>query len=691
LDQPTRPGADLLEPAPAGRLKALLAPLHRLLANFQQLVSQATKAELNPFLHSGAVANTTFLIAVVTGILLIIWYRPSVHQAYDSVQAIVAQPLLAGWIRSLHRYSSDACLFFVAYHALALLVQRRFSGPRWLAWTSGVLLLTLLWALGWTGYWLIWDERGQLTATSTAKIIDVLPIFAEPLSRSFLTNGSVNSLFFFVIFFFHMLVPLAMGVLIWIHIARISRPNLFTSKKLTAWIIASLLLLCALLPADLAAQANLLTHPVQAPLDAWFLAPIWLIERLSAGAFWAVFLTAGVFLYGLPFFCRFLPGHKPQPVAAVEVSRCNACTKCVQDCPYGAISMVPRSDGRAYPAQASVHAQACVGCGICAGSCDSSGIELPGFSALDVRPSLEDAARTQTNQAFLCSECTDIEPGPQSGDSPLAGYFVQNVPCLGWIHPLTLERLIKRGVRRALLAGCGPEQCRHREGWKWTEQRMQALREPKLRLDRVREAKIHLLHVTGTAQLKEDARAFLNDQPMTRRMRLLKPTLLATPLLALMLLAIAWPSRWPMTFAERPGQLVVSFKHPGEQREVAETRSAEELAKLPIHMRNPQNKARKRAPVRLRIEVDGSPMLEEDFRPAGVMGDGSSVGFVQLPLPPGRHQVNIWLDDTWEGNLWAMHSSQTIELAPYRNAVVLFDRKTGFQWHLANQPTAIAP
>ena len=75
-------------------------------------------------------------------------------------------------------------------------------------------------------------------------------------------------------------------------------------------------------------------------------------------------------------------GRRRKPVtfqAEVEVSRCHACTQCVQDCPFDAITMVPRTDGKRFPSQAQVDPARCVGCGVCAGSCDSEGIGLTWF------------------------------------------------------------------------------------------------------------------------------------------------------------------------------------------------------------------------------------------------------------------------------------------------------------------------
>ncbi|MFN7138399.1 MAG: cytochrome b N-terminal domain-containing protein, partial [Limisphaerales bacterium] len=167
--------------------------------------------ELNPFAQLGAIANTCLIIALISGVALLFWYTPSVHQAHASLETLKESSWLGQWVRSLHRYSSDACMFMVLLHAGRIFLQRRFTGSRWLAWTSGILLIALLWFVGWTGYWLVWDTRAQHVATGSAQFVDALPVFSEPLSRSFLTNESVHSLLFFLVFFSHMLLPLVMG------------------------------------------------------------------------------------------------------------------------------------------------------------------------------------------------------------------------------------------------------------------------------------------------------------------------------------------------------------------------------------------------------------------------------------------------------------------------------------------------
>ncbi len=299
-------------------------------------------------------------------------------------------------------------MFFVLVHALRIVVERRFTGPRWLAWVTGIVGLGVLWFVGWTGYWLVWDLRGQQVAVTTARMLDTLPIFADPMGRSLLTDSSVNSLLFFVVFFIHMLVPLALAFVLWLHITRLARPRFLTGRPLTIWTFALLVGLSIVYPAQNAERARMTTLSPRFTMDWWYLAPLALTDRLGTGALWSLTLLGSFGILSVPWWMR----RQSRPAAFVTTIRCNACGQCHQDCPYNAISMVPRTDSRVhlYAEQAEVDPSKCVGCGICVASCSSIGTDLRDFELAAERARLE----AQVKQAvasdevvrvlFLCAE-----------------------------------------------------------------------------------------------------------------------------------------------------------------------------------------------------------------------------------------------------------------------------------------------
>jgi hypothetical protein len=177
------------------------------------------------------------------------------------------------------------------------------------------------WFVGWTGYWLVWDTRAHAIAAGTARVLDTLPIFADPMGRSFLTDRSLNSLLFFVVFFAHMLVPLAMAVLLWLHLTRTARPRWITRGALTAWALVAMAGLSILWPADVAEPARMTAIRRDYAMDWWYLAPVALTDRLGGGALWGVAVGAGLALGAIPWWMT----RRRRDTATIYPERCTAC------------------------------------------------------------------------------------------------------------------------------------------------------------------------------------------------------------------------------------------------------------------------------------------------------------------------------------------------------------------------------
>ena len=740
-----------VQPDPPVRGERILESIERAFLYLNRLVHACIPRDLNPFTQMGAVANTTFIIALVSGVLLLFWYSPSVHQAYSSVAQMQESPYLAGLLRSLHRYSSDACMLFVLLHGLHVLSARRFSGGRWVGWVSGALLIGFLWLVGWTGYWLVWDETARQIALATALVFDVIPIFPEPLSRSFLTDEGVNSLLFFIVFFIHMMIPLAMGILLWVHIMRLNEARFLTPKGLTGVILVVLVALSLVEPAISAGPARMAEIPSDLPLDWYYLLPTVLTDRLHGGIVWLAALMAGVAAFSVPWT---LTRRRPEP-AVVDPEKCNGCTQCFQDCPYNAITMVPDANarGKKKPFTAFIDPAKCVGCGICVGSCDPVGISQESLSPLDVRrwinqhaseplggiPSEaastvpefvngcgDGAAAGAALTAFVCSQsgAAAFEVDADGVCDALPGYRVAPVPCIGWVHPLLIERARKRGSAGVLLVGCDADpNCRL--GAEWMAARLTGEREPALRTQHVDSESVHLLRCDRissehAASAAREFRAKVLSQPRSDRaganihegsgdagrpggpvgagprkprwpVRLAGGVVLVIVLSALTLL----PGRLPYTEPDADrSELVISFKLAGKVVEDAgddEERREEEEQLLP-HMRRPRQIERRRLPIRMKVLVDGRTVVDRIYEPGGLFGDGSTIAMEKIVVDRGAHEIDIMIDDAEGGEgreseepdvekEWSFASQKHISFSRGRRHVVLFEREKGFTWY----------
>ncbi len=680
-------------PPHATRADTLLRRLDDGWHYLDRLIQNFIPPALNPFGQLGAIANTCLLIAVVTGIVLLYWYTPSVHHAYESLETIRRSSWLGQLTRSLHRYSSDGCLFFILLHALRITFQRRFTGPRWLAWTTGVLLLSLLWFIGWTGYWLVWDVRAQHAALGTARFIDRLPIFAEPLSRSFLTDQSVHSLLFFLIFFVHMLAPLAMGVGIWMHLMRVNRSRFLAGRTMTLWILGSLLLLSVLLPAFSASPAQMTVKAQKFTIDWWYLWPFALTDRLSGGALWAFFLFVGGTALTVPWWMA-KQRRAPEWKAQVDLPRCMGCTLCAQDCPFNAITMVAREDGRKFGVQSYVNPALCVGCGICTGSCDSQAISQPVFNSRVIeKPLLAwiESRKARGEHPFIAFSCAEsagelLGADGEGNSVDLPGYRIQSVPCVGWVSAVMLERALQRGAAGVLVIGCGEGDTVCREGTKWFTQRMEGTHEPKFDPGKADPARVRFVQCDRTSrnELLRLAREFQLQPSHARAPRIRKKPMQVAAALALVFVL----STVTFVFSNLPyrpphspePELIVSFNHHGA---IVESRKLtnEELDKRLPHMRAQVNVTRERLPVRLRVQVDGRSLLDQSYQPKGLSHDGPCIAVVRLPVTPGSHLVRVELADTADSDKWTLQWSEVVNFAESRAWVVLFDTKAGFSLH----------
>ena len=445
------------------------------------------------------------LALIATGVYLLLVYRLGAPAA--SVARIAADPWLGAWIRSLHRYASDLFVVAAALHALRLFAQARSWGPRTLAWLTGLVLFVIGLACAWTGYVMAWDTFGERIAREGGRLFDALPIFSEPLSRIFAGDRPVPSAFFFVNLFVHIVLPLAMGVGLWLHVSKLARPTLLPPRPLLWSIIGALVFASVVLPAALGPAADPFTIAARTPVDlvaAWWLP---LTERLPAGGAWAAALSAILLAAFVPRFAR-RPREKSWAPSVVDTRLCTGCNQCPQDCPWDAITMVKRDDDRP-TLVALVDPARCVSCGICAGSCAPMGVGPAGRTGRDQLAVLRSTARPPrdtpaTTAVPIVAVCCAQAPPSHVAALRARGAFVHEVPCVGNLHSSVVELFIRQGAPGLIVCGCPPRDCVGREGPKWLGERFfhdrEAELQPRVERDRVRVATLAAGDLRGTLE-----------------------------------------------------------------------------------------------------------------------------------------------------------------------------------------------
>lgn len=446
-------------------------------------------SRFNPLYHSGALVVGSFLVLLVTGLYLLLFYR--IGAPYESVERLAGQAYAGRWIRTLHRYVSDLAIASALLHALRMFVQDRAWGPRALAWVSGVLLFAVFLVCGWTGYVMVWDVQGQLLARAGARLFDFLPIFSEPIGRTFGGERPLPNAFFFLNYFAHIAFPVGVGLLLWVHLSRLARPSFLPEPRLFWGTVALFVAVAVAWPAPMAPEADLLRIPADVPFDVFYGFWVPIADRLPVGWAWVGALaTLGVAL-SVP---RLTRPRVPETVAPSWVNPrvCTGCEQCYHDCPYEAIDMVRRDDGRdGYVGL--VDPAKCVSCGICSGSCAPMVVGPPtrtGRDQLEQVKTFIAASRPAHTDVVLvgCDHSAAMRAASTIADTPL-----YSVSCAGALHTSVVEYLVRAGAGGVLVVSCPPRDCWNREGVTWLEERVYHEREAELKA-RVDRRRVRLVH-----------------------------------------------------------------------------------------------------------------------------------------------------------------------------------------------------
>ena len=121
----------------------------------------------NPLLNLGALGFMFYWIITVSGIYVYIFFDTGVHNAYESIEYMThEQWYLAGIMRSLHRYASDALVIVMLLHLVREFARDRYRGVRWFSWVTGVPVLVMVYFAGISGYWLVWTSWRNTSPSS---------------------------------------------------------------------------------------------------------------------------------------------------------------------------------------------------------------------------------------------------------------------------------------------------------------------------------------------------------------------------------------------------------------------------------------------------------------------------------------------------------------------------------------------
>ncbi len=189
-------------------------------------------------LGAGGISFLLFLVTVVTGVVLMLFYRPTPEHAYADMKYIDFDVPFGMFNRNLHRWAAHAMVIMVWLHMARVMLTGSYKGPRKFNWVVGVFLLTLTMLLSFTGYLLPWDQLSMWAVTVGTNMAGATPfvghegpfasalgVTAETDVRAALlggpTVGGPALLRFYVLHC--VLLPLVLGGLLILHFWRVRK------------------------------------------------------------------------------------------------------------------------------------------------------------------------------------------------------------------------------------------------------------------------------------------------------------------------------------------------------------------------------------------------------------------------------------------------------------------------------------
>jgi cytochrome b6 len=160
-----------------------------------------------------------FVVQIVTGILLAIYYEPSPQTAYESVAYITNEVTLGWYFRSVHKWAATLMIATVILHQMRVYFTGAYRRPRELNWVIGMCLLMCTLGVGFTGYSLVFEQLSYWGATVGANISDTVPVVGSYLKTFLLAGDEYNERTLPRFFILHAaILPATMVLLIGVHI-----------------------------------------------------------------------------------------------------------------------------------------------------------------------------------------------------------------------------------------------------------------------------------------------------------------------------------------------------------------------------------------------------------------------------------------------------------------------------------------
>jgi len=186
-----------------------------------------TWAENNFLCCLGGLSFILFLVLLISGIFLLMYYRPTTGEAYKSVVEITNLVSMGWLVRGIHFWAGNLMVITVTLHMLRVFVSGAYRPPRDFNWLTGVILFLLTLLFAFSGYLLPWNQISYWATTVGTETLGMVPFIGESL-KFFIRGGhDISQITLTRFFALHVVIlPLVAFFFLFLHFAMIRRQGI---------------------------------------------------------------------------------------------------------------------------------------------------------------------------------------------------------------------------------------------------------------------------------------------------------------------------------------------------------------------------------------------------------------------------------------------------------------------------------
>ena len=274
--------------------------------------------------YLGGMTLFLFIVQVSTGILLLLYYRPSAEEAFESVQFLMAEVQFGWLVRSIHSWAANLMILTLFVHLFSVLLLKAYRPPREITWFSGMALLGLALGFGFTGYLLPWNELAYFATKVGTEITSAVPGIGQFAGRLLRGGDEVTGATLTRFYGIHVaILPATAVALLGLHLYLVQRhgmsvppgvereggasrvmpfvPN-FLLRDIVGWLsaLAVLAALAAYFPAELGKKADpFLPAPAGIKPEWYFMFMFQTLKYLPSHILGIEGEVAGILAFGL--------------------------------------------------------------------------------------------------------------------------------------------------------------------------------------------------------------------------------------------------------------------------------------------------------------------------------------------------------------------------------------------------------